>query len=383
MLESRHGNPPLQQPEPPPRGLRAAGSGARDHVPVRAYGLQLRAHRQRPRAGGVRRAGAPAAPPLPAPGLRPQHHRRGRQDQQRRPGTGRADRRDHREVYRGLPRRHAPAGRGATGRGAARHRAHGADHRHDRAADRLRPRLRRRRPCAVLGRQLRRLRHAVAPPAGRDAGRRPGRGRALQARPRRLRAVEALHARPARLGLALGHRPPGLAHRVLGDGRGAPGRDDRYPRRRRRPAVPASRERAGAEHLRARRQGVRALLAAQRHAQLRRQQDVEVAGQRQRAARAAGHAAAGGAALRAAVGALPAAAGLVRRPPSSRASARSTACTAPCATSPISRSRRSRAAARASRRPCATTSTRRQCWPRWPASPPRRGAAIRSQSAGD
>ena len=97
-------------------------------------------------------------------GLRAQHHRRRRQDQRRRAGTGRADQHDHRQVHRRLPRGHGRAGREPAGPGAARHRAHPADHRDDRATDRQRPCLCRRRPCAVLGGQLRRLRQAVAPP---------------------------------------------------------------------------------------------------------------------------------------------------------------------------------------------------------------------------
>ena len=44
---------------------------------------------------------------------------------------------------------------------------------------------------------------------------------------------------------AVGPGPPGLAHRVLGDGRQVPRRRLRHPRRRRRPALPAPRERAG------------------------------------------------------------------------------------------------------------------------------------------
>ena len=59
-----------------------------------------------------------------------------------------------------------------------------------------------------------------------------------------------------RLAEPVGPRPSGLAHRVLGDGRGAPRRDDRHPRRRRRSPVPAPRERGRAEHVRARRQAL-------------------------------------------------------------------------------------------------------------------------------
>ena len=50
--------------------------------------------------------------------------------------------------------------------------------------------------------------------------RRPGRNRALQGRPRRLRAVEAVDPGPAGLGQPVGARPAGLAYRMLGDERG-------------------------------------------------------------------------------------------------------------------------------------------------------------------
>ena len=48
------------------------------------------------------------------------------------------------------------------------------------------------------------------------------------------------------MGLAVGPRPPRLAHRVLGDGREAPRARLRDPRRRARPRLPAPRERARA-----------------------------------------------------------------------------------------------------------------------------------------
>ena len=83
----------------------------------------------------------------------------------------------------------------------------------------------------------------------------------------------------ARLGQPVGARPAGLAHRMLGDERDASRRDLRHPRRRPRPDLPAPRERDRAERLRAWRPPVRPLLAAQRHADRRRRQDVEVARQ--------------------------------------------------------------------------------------------------------
>ena len=64
-----------------------------------------------------------------------------------------------------------------------------------------------------------------------------------QARSARLRAVEARQAGRAELAFAVGRRPPGLAHRVLGDELHAARRAVRHPRRRHGPAVPAPRER--------------------------------------------------------------------------------------------------------------------------------------------
>ena len=58
------------------------------------------------------------------------------------------------------------------------------------------------------------------------------------------KGAQARRARVGELALALGRRAPGLAHRVLGDGRALPRRRVRHPRRRARPAVPAPRERA-------------------------------------------------------------------------------------------------------------------------------------------
>ena len=65
-----------------------------------------------------------------------------------------------------------------------------------------------------------------------------------QGGPARLRALEGAEARRGhRLGLALGPRAARLAHRVLGDGRGAARRRLRHPRRRHRPGLPPPRER--------------------------------------------------------------------------------------------------------------------------------------------
>ena len=75
------------------------------------------------------------------------------------------------------------------------------------------------RACPLLGSERSRLRCAQQTRPRRDGRRRSGRGRALQARSRRLRPVEAEYSGGDRLGLALGPRPPGLARRMLGDDR--------------------------------------------------------------------------------------------------------------------------------------------------------------------
>ena len=89
------------------------------------------------------------------------------------------------------------------------------------------------------------------------------------------------------MGLALGARPARLAHRVLGDGRGRVRARVRDPRRRARPRLPAPRERARA--VARARPRVRAHLDAQRHARVRRREDVEVARQRRLAPQRARH----------------------------------------------------------------------------------------------
>ena len=85
------------------------------------------------------------------------------------------------------------------------------------------------------------------------------------------------------MGVALGSRPPGLAHRVLGHGGEAPRPGVRDPRRRHRPALPAPRERAGP--VARRRARVRAAVGAQRHARARPGEDVQVAREHRLAAR--------------------------------------------------------------------------------------------------
>ena len=73
---------------------------------------------------------------------------------------------------------------------------------------------------------------AVGPQSGGVAGWRAGRRRAVQARPWRFRAVEAVDAGPARLGQPVGTWPAGLAYRVQRDVVALSRRDVRYPWRR-------------------------------------------------------------------------------------------------------------------------------------------------------
>ena len=94
-----------------------------------------------------------------------------------------------------------------------------------------------------------RLRQAGAPRSRRHQERRARRlGQVRQGRRARLRAVEGDEAGRADLGSGHRPRPSRLAHRVLRDGAAAARRAaDRHPRRRRRPDLPASRERDRAE----------------------------------------------------------------------------------------------------------------------------------------
>ena len=166
------------------------------HVRLRTDRVRPGASRQRPARGGVRRAGPAAAAALSARHLCPQHHRRGRQDQ-------RARRRDWASRSARSPRAPRPISTPTWPRSASCRRimepratAHIAEMiamierliagGHAYAA---------RGPRAVLGRELSRLRPPFRPQPGRAAGRRAGGGRALQARPGRLRAVEAVRRR--------------------------------------------------------------------------------------------------------------------------------------------------------------------------------------------
>ena len=106
-----------------------------------------------------------------------------------------------------------------------------------------RPCLRRRRSRAVRRRFHAGLRAVVESLARRDGSGRARRSGAVQERADGLRAVEAVQARRARMGVARRHRgegPARLAHRMLGHGWQAPRPGVRHPRRRHRSDVPAS-----------------------------------------------------------------------------------------------------------------------------------------------
>ena len=123
-----------------------------------------------------------------------------------------------------------------------RNRAHRGDEGADRASRRRGQRLCRRGSRAVQRGRDEGLRATIEAFARRDDRGIARRGRALQARPHGLRAVEALEAGRAGVAVAGGHRdagPSGLAHRVLGDGVAAPRRNLRHPRRRNRSRVSA------------------------------------------------------------------------------------------------------------------------------------------------
>ena len=92
-------------------------------------------------------------------------------------------------------------------------------------------------------------------------------GAVAQGGPAGLRALEGREARRGhRVDGAVGRGPPRLAHRVLGDGRGAARRRLRDPRRRQRPRLPPPRERGGPDAAARTRRRAGADLDAQRDA---------------------------------------------------------------------------------------------------------------------
>ncbi|CAA9497913.1 MAG: Cysteinyl-tRNA synthetase, partial [uncultured Solirubrobacterales bacterium] len=272
-----------QRDPPPPRAARA-----RPGLDLRLRADGLLAHPRRQRAALCGLLAAQAVPR--ARGLRGdaghQRHRRQRQDLRGGSDRGPAERaaraRDDSRLRRGH-RRPRPR---ATGPRAAGHRDRRADRRADRGAARARTRLRRGRRRLLPRAQLRALRKALEPRArrhGAGRGRREHRGG--QGEPARLRAVEGEQARRGhRLGRAVGERAPGLAHRVLGHGRGTARARLRDPRRRLRPRLPSPRERDRPDRGRPWRSAGPAV-DAQRHRPPRPGEDVEVGRQHQPARR--------------------------------------------------------------------------------------------------
>ena len=230
------------------RRFQAARSGQRAHVCVRADGLRLRPYRQCAAGDRVRRAVPPAAPLYGADHVTYVRNITDVDDKINaraaeeypdlplneaiRKVTEKTDRQFHEDVAAlgCLPPTVEP-----------RATEHIAEMRT--LIERLvavRQRLCGRGPRAVQRAVDARLRQAVEAPARRDDRRRPRRGRALQARPDGLRAVEAVEAGRAGVAVARRHhgaRPARLAHRVLGDVVEISRRDLRHPRRRHRPRV--------------------------------------------------------------------------------------------------------------------------------------------------
>ena len=117
---------------------------------------------------------------------------------------------------------------------------------------------------------------------------RSSRGRRAQGGPARLRAVEGAQAgRGHRWDSPWGRGPAGLAHRVLGDGRGAARRRLRHPRRRLGPGVPPPRERGRPDARGARASELARLWMHNGMIQSHRREDGQVGRQHRAAARGA------------------------------------------------------------------------------------------------
>ena len=249
-------------------------------VRLRADRLRRPARRPRAHRGRLRRR-----PPLPGVArlrrhLREQRHRRRGQDH--RPG-----RRARHHRARGRPGvrgrvlgRDGPARRAPARPRAACHRVHRADAGAHRRAG---------RPRATRTSSTARACTSTSPRSRPTASCRTARSRSCSSRPARASRSTRRSAapstsrcgrRPSRAsprGTRRGARPPRLAHRVLGDVARPARRGLRPPRRRRRPRLPAPRERAGPG--RGRRPPVRPPLDPHRHGRGRRREDVEVARQ--------------------------------------------------------------------------------------------------------
>ena len=156
--------------------------------------------------------------------LRPQLHRRRRQDHQRRRPRPAARLRRGRALGQGLRPDHRRPGVRPPDI-APGQRPHPRDAGPDRPPGRRRPRLPGRRRRLLRRRQVARVRAAVRPRPGRAPGRGPGRGQPGQARPARLRPVEGRQAGEPTWNSPWGPGRPGwhiecsaMAARYLGQG---------------------------------------------------------------------------------------------------------------------------------------------------------------------
>ena len=176
---------------------------------------------------------------------RHEHHRRGRQDHPQRRGRAQVARRIHRRSTRRRFSKTAP--RCACERPERMVKA--TEHipemvaRHRRTG-RARLHLRERRLGLLPHLEISRDTASFAQRFQRHPRRRArGRGRIRQSQRARFRFVEGAQGRRALLGERDRPGPARLAHRMLRDGDEVSGRDAGHPRRRRRPDLPASRER--------------------------------------------------------------------------------------------------------------------------------------------
>ncbi len=186
---------------------------------------------------------------------RGQRHRRQRQDLRRRARAGRPLGRARARDDRALRRRHRRARPRAPRPRAAGHRDDRRDRRPDRGADRraatpTRPTATSTSACARYD--------AYGELSHRDVDQ-MDQGEGVEGADRKEDPLDFALWKATKEGedtawdSPVGPRPPGLAHRVLGDGRGAARRGLRHPRRRHRPRLPPPRERGGADAGRARR----------------------------------------------------------------------------------------------------------------------------------
>ena len=195
--------------------------------------------------------------------LRPQHHRRRRQDHRQGQGRGDHGRRGGAQVHRRDERRLRGARPGAARPRAARDRAHRRGHRRSSAGSR-----RRASPTRSAATSTTRCRSfaAYGQLSGQSiddlkAGARIEVGEQKHS-PLDFALWKGGQAGRAVVAQPLGPGPPGLAHRVLGDGAPLSRRAVRHPRRRLRPDLPAPRERDRPVRGRVRRRQLRAPLDA-------------------------------------------------------------------------------------------------------------------------